>query len=877
LAFLFHKPTPKFQPLIVSIRKLTPVCFVAFLLKSILDVESKLFKNKVLPDQKRRINFMFKKVFIVFFLVLLIFDLKAQFPNPLDFNTATNATNTGTIPVGSNDLHWTASLTSSVGPYVPAVSCGVIPGWLISSYPNANWITYPHACSAGPAEHACLGNTDEFYKLTFNLPALACGQSVSTPGAYCLSLDFYADNWVHEIFVNGISSFFNPTGSPYNSWGFTGAGVKVSLCNNWQPGTNTVIVHVKSGAPSFPGWSGFLAQANQTINPVGVPLSVTATQTNVQCFGGNNGTASVSPSGGNGIYSYTWLPSGGSANVSTNLSAGNYSVIVSSSSCTHTQTFSITQASPVQLTVSPSATICQGSSASFSVSGAHTYSWNTGSVAQAITAANPGTYSVTGTNTLSGCSTSQTVSLTVDALPIVSVNGNTTICPGETTTLSASGANSYLWNPGNLTGSLINVSPLSTTIYTVVGTSTNGCSSNGTATITTNNTAAINIVSPSTVICIGGTTTLTANGASTYTWMPGNINSNSITVSPLASQTYSVLATMGSCTASAAQLVVVTPIPTVNISTNVSPLICSGSSIVLNASGASSFTWIPSNSNGNSITITPLIPVTYTVIGGAGSCTSQAVQEVTVSSSVDLQLTASSITVCAGSQVELEAQGASVITWFPGNFVGSTYTVQPEYSTTYTVIGNIGACSQVKTVSVNVSSVLADFTENSINQSNFDEVEFQNLSINNVQNFWYFSNGTTSMEVHPRMIFDEPGTYVACLLVKNALGCSDTLCKPIKIGCTDNAVFIPNSFTPNGDGLNDVFNMVALAQCLEKFELRVYDRWGEEIFHSDKPGESWDGTYKGKAVSEDVYIYQLQYALLNKKSSVKTGHITVIK
>lgn len=142
---------------------------------------------------------------VLFFCCLTV---KAQFPNPMDFNTATNATNTGTIAVGSNDLHWTAALTNSLGLYVPAVSCGnQSPGsWVNSPFPNANWITYPHTCSPSQAEHSCLGNVDEFYKLTFNLPSTTCGLAINTASAYCLSLDFYADNWVSEIYVNNIIS-----------------------------------------------------------------------------------------------------------------------------------------------------------------------------------------------------------------------------------------------------------------------------------------------------------------------------------------------------------------------------------------------------------------------------------------------------------------------------------------------------------------------------------------------------------------------------------------------------------------------------------------------------------------------------------------------
>src|SRR5438067_1310447 len=113
------------------------------------------------------------------------FASKAQIPNPVYFNTASNSTATGTIPVGANDLNWTVSNTGTVGPFVPAVSCGNAAPccWMNSSSGNASWVTYPHGCSASPAEHACLGQADEYYKLSFNLPAQTpCGQAITESG-----------------------------------------------------------------------------------------------------------------------------------------------------------------------------------------------------------------------------------------------------------------------------------------------------------------------------------------------------------------------------------------------------------------------------------------------------------------------------------------------------------------------------------------------------------------------------------------------------------------------------------------------------------------------------------------------------------------------
>lgn len=445
-------------------------------------------------------------------------------------------------------MHWTAALTNSLGPYVPAVVCGnqATCCWINSPYPNANWITYPHTCSASPAEHSCLGNVDEFYKTTLILPATSCNQSVATPSSYCLSLDFYADNWVSEIYVNNILSFTNPNASPYSSgMGFAnGFGYTASLCNNWQVGTNTIIVHVKSGAPSFPGWTGFLAQANQTVNTtVGVPLNATVNQTNVSCFGNNNGSASVAASGGSS-FTYTWLPIGGNGSVANNLSAGNYTVFVGNSGgCTTSQTFTITQPNASLLSVSSNTSVCNGNTVNISASGANNYIWSNGATGS-LTAVNaPGIYTVTGTNTLTGCSQTNTINVTVALSPTISISGNNSICLGSVVSLTASGANTYTWNTGS-NGAVLISSPNSITIYSVsANTNVSNCISSQTFAVNILPQTSL-ILSGDTALCQGNVGTLIASGANTYTWNSGII-SNSLSINTNTTF-YSVIGTVGS-------------------------------------------------------------------------------------------------------------------------------------------------------------------------------------------------------------------------------------------------------------------------------------------------------------------------------------------
>ena len=92
-----------------------------------------------------------------------------------------------------------------------------------------------------------------------------------------------------------------------------------------------------------------------------------------------------------------------------------------------------------------------------------------------------------------------------------------------------------------------------------------------------------------------------------------------------------------------------------------------------------------------------------------------------------------------------------------------------------------------------------------------------------------------------------------------------------------NSVFIPNTFTPNDDGLNDVFNVVTLPQCIQKFSLSIFNVWGQKVFSTDKLEEGWNGVYKGQQAEDDVYSYILEYTMDSGKSYRRTGHVILIK
>lgn len=200
-----------------------------------------------------------------------------QIPNANLFNTASNAQGNGVLAYNVNDLNWSASNTGLPGSFIPAKVCSNQAPccWQGSNAINNDWITYPHTCSSSIAEHSCSGNVDLYYKLSFTLPsANNCGQEISNPGAYCLALDLLVDNCLHQVYVNGNSVYISNVTNPYGHYGFLYSGqVSLQLCNFWKAGTNNVIFHTKSGAPSFPGWSGFMAKVNTALTSSNAPCT----------------------------------------------------------------------------------------------------------------------------------------------------------------------------------------------------------------------------------------------------------------------------------------------------------------------------------------------------------------------------------------------------------------------------------------------------------------------------------------------------------------------------------------------------------------------------------------------------------------------------
>jgi hypothetical protein len=318
--------------------------------------------------------------------------------------------------------------------------------------------------------------------------------------------------------------------------------------------------------------------------------------------------------------------------------SGSYvqSIAASGAGCDSLIYLDLRSANPV-ISISSNTAICVGNAASLTVNSTPsnvTYEWSTGDNTPGITVS-PSVnvvYTATLTNTSdSNCKSVGTVSVTVNNLPLVTVN-SLTVCAGTSTFIVASGAVTYTWDNGATTGSLP-VTPIADAEYTVTGTSLQGCVNTATAQITTLTTPTLNVSSANTTLCSGDSTVLSVSGADSYTWSTGAITS-SVSVVPPATTQYSVTGTNANgCSKTGFATVTVNSLPNVTLSTLSSPVCDNAGLVTLNGLPGGGVYTGPGVS-GNQFDPTSVGAGTYTITYSytdANSCSASATRTVQVS------------------------------------------------------------------------------------------------------------------------------------------------------------------------------------------------------------------------------------------------------
>ncbi len=348
---------------------------------------------------------------------------------------------------------------------------------------------------------------------------------------------------------------------------------------------------------------------------------------------------------------------------------------------------------PVVTGTAGSPVTCSGDPSTLTAAGASTYTWMPGSLSGNPVTVNPlvtTTYTVTGTS-VDGCVDTGTVTVTVNPLPPVDATSSAPdVCTGSFVTLFANGAVNYTWMPGNNNSTSYNVTPTVNTTYTLTGTDGNGCVNTDSLTMIVNPLPTITATASPDTVCTGNADTLTGFGGVSYVWSTGDTTMTSV-VYPNTITTYTVTGTDTNGCANTGTVTVYALLSGPVTATAAYSAVCSGSPNYLSASGASNYNWQPGNQSGSSIIVNPASTTTYTVTGSSSNgCIKMDSITVNVNPLPTIAASATDSIFCAGAPSTLSATGATSYTWNPGNLSGSSVTVSPNVTTTYTATGTDG-------------------------------------------------------------------------------------------------------------------------------------------------------------------------------------------
>lgn len=398
--------------------------------------------------------------------------------------------------------------------------------------------------------------------------------------------------------------------------------------------------------------------------------------------------------------------------------------------------------------------------------------------------------------------------------------------------------------------------------------------------------------------CPGDPVTLTAvpsGGAAPYTfdWSTGE-TTESITVTPTTTTAYSVTvedACLGD-QASATFEVVVPVLPPLVLNetadiTEICPYV--PATLAANASGGSgnySYIWStagnPNMGTGATLDVIPSTTTTYfiTVTDDCGNSASGEVVYTITSPPLVLDISPG-VEICPSDSTYIEVfptggYGQYFYLWPHSGETTAGVWVNPSETTTYQVIVS-DECQTftVDTVTtVTVVAPTADFTTTSTVFFNNLPITFENQSQNATSYIWDFGNGSGDTFPHPSTTYPDPGMYNVTLIAVDDKGCTDTITKPINIE-EEWYVYIPNTFTPDGDRFNNDWSISTVG--VRSLEVSLYNRWGEVIFTSNDLNFEWDGTYLGLYVPDGTYTYDVNFVTNSGRDRNLRGHVNVLK
>lgn len=426
---------------------------------------------------------------------------------------------------------------------------------------------------------------------------------------------------------------------------------------------------------------------------------------------------------------------------------------------------------------------------------------------------------------------------------------------GLTSTIPVGNIINYAWSYGDGGNSSTNPSPATTHSYSAPGvyivtltvSSANGCTSSGTKTVEVWNRPYGSFVYSKT--CLGKVTTLTAIPSTTggavasYAW---DFNNSPQSVEATGAQVTNTFSAAGQQTLNLL-------LTSVNGCTNIAP-----GNVYINYNPKPDF--IAPKRNGCSDLCINIKDSTAMLTGPS-------------------QNTSWQWTFGNGQALNSTTAGVNKVC-----YTNSSYTSPMRYDVKLIVLTDSGCVDSItkKNYVTVYPNPMADFYwEGQEGDVQTPIIKFTNTSEGMTKWEWYFNDGinvTDSVNVNPSHYFntDVPASYNVFLAIRNSYGCKDTVIKPIDIG-PNFTFYIPNTFTPNGDGINDFFTGTGVG--IKAYKMWVFDRWGEMIYYTNDITKGWPGTVKGKTVEgkTDVYQWKVIVTDFKEKEHIYVGHVTELK
>lgn len=548
-----------------------------------------------------------------------------------------------------------------------------------------------------------------------------------------------------------------------------------------------------------------------------------------------------------------WVTTGGIQNVElTDIGSG----------CVITHTFNVTMDPAPIVFLGNDTTICAGDVIVLDAQNTGSdYLWSTSEVSQTIDVMNPGTYWVQVTSS-TGCTTVDSIDVIVSSLPVVSLS-DTTLCEGNTILLDATNANSlHMWNTG-ANDPFIVVDTSGTYVVTV--TNNNGC--------TTVDSAEVNFVpfpvvylGPDTALCDGDPLLLDAgNPGMQHIW---STSANTQVISPSSTGIYWVDVANGSCVSRDSIGVVFNAMPTDNLTDFEG---CVGDIATLDAGNpGATYLWSTIDSSATiSVTNNGTYSVTVTTLQNC-SDTFDATVTFETPPTIDL---GNDTVLCSGQVLSLNTG----LPQADNNWSNGAISSNIQVSTTdlYHVTVSTDHCVVEDSINVIFNPIPSEIIKEEILTCLDEKPHYVMIDAGNEGSSFNWASGETSQVI----LAGAYGWYF--VNITNEFNCSIADSVVVSQYCPS-SLWVPNSFTPNGDGVNDIF--MAAGNNIVELEMHIFDRWGNEIFQSDDPSIGWDGSYRGSPVQDDVYVWKIRYRLLDEEDysiegprQEEMGHVTVIR